>query len=43
MSPEMLKIFLGDLIMIGKFNPEKCDVFSLGITFIRLTLILNEK
>ena len=28
--------------MFGEFNPELSDVFSLGITFIRLVLILNE-
>ena len=28
--------------MFGEFNPEKCDIFSLGLTFIRLTLLLFE-
>ena len=28
--------------MFGEFNPDLSDVFSLGITFIRLDLILNE-
>ena len=28
--------------MFGEFNPEKCDIFSLGLTFIRLTLLLVE-
>ena len=28
--------------MFGEFKPELSDVFSLGITFIRLVLILNE-
>ena len=41
MSPEMLKLFLGES-MFGEFNPEKCDVFSLGLTFIRLCLLINE-
>ena len=40
MSPEMLKLYLG--LGFGEFNPEKSDVFSLGLTFLRLTLILNE-
>ena len=26
--------------MFGEFNPDLSDVFSLGITFIRLVLIL---
>ena len=25
-----------------EFNPELCDIFSLGITLLRLILILNE-
>ena len=40
MSPEMFKIYLGS--GIGDFEPEKNDIFSLGITFIRLILNLNE-
>ena len=40
MSPELLKIHtFGE---IGEFNPEKCDVFSLGLTFLRLVLLLSE-
>ena len=38
MSPEMLKLYLG--LGFGEFNPEKSDVFSLGLTFLRLVLIL---
>ena len=40
MSPELVKILNG--IGIGEFNPELADVFSLGITFLRFTLKLNE-
>ena len=36
MSPELLKISNG--IEIGEFNPELSDVFSLGISFLRITL-----
>ena len=28
--------------MIGEFNPVKSDIFSLGLTFLRLTLLLEE-
>ena len=41
MSPELIKIMTGNET-IGLFNPEKSDVFSLGITFLRLVLGLNE-
>ena len=36
MSPELLQISNG--IGIGEFNPELSDVFSLGISFLRITL-----
>ena len=26
-----------------EFNSEKCDLFSLGITYLRLTLLLDEE
>ena len=32
MSPEMLLIFNKNK-EIGNFDPEKCDIFSLGLTF----------
>ena len=38
MSPEILDLFLGK--GIGEFDPEKSDVFSLGLTFIRLILLI---
>ena len=40
MSPELIKINNGLENLI--FNAEKCDIFSLGITFLRLNLNLNE-
>ena len=36
MSPELLKISNG--LGTGEFNPELSDIFSLGITFLRITL-----
>ena len=39
MSPEMLLIHTENNIY--KFNPEKSDLFSLGITFIKTILLLN--
>ena len=40
MSPEMLKIYLG--LGFGDFEPDKNDIFSLGLTFLRLIINLNE-
>ena len=40
MSPELLLIFSRS--GIGEFNPEKSDIFSSGLTFLRLWLLLNE-
>jgi hypothetical protein len=40
MSPEMLKIYLG--LGFGNLEPEKNDIFSLALTYLRLTLNLNE-
>ena len=33
MSPELIEIYLNHINEIN-FNPEKSDLFSLGITFI---------
>ena len=41
MSPELLEIF--NKSNFGEFNPEKCDIFSLGLSFLRLVLSLYEK
>ena len=43
MSPELINIMTGlNNKSIGEFNPEKCDIFSLGITFLRLINNLKE-
>ena len=44
MSPELILINNGinDNKGIGKFDPVKNDIFSLGLTFLRKTLLLNE-
>ena len=36
MSPELLLISNG--LGTGEFNSELCDIFSLGISFLRITL-----
>jgi len=40
MSPELLQIY--NKSGFGEFNPEKIDIFSTGITFLRLVLLFNE-
>jgi len=40
MSPELLQIYSN--AGVGEFDPEKSDIFSTGLTFLRLSLILNE-
>ena len=40
MSPELKLIYSKS--GIGLFNPEKSDIFSTGITFLRLILLLSE-
>ena len=40
MSPELVKLNNG--IAIGIFDAEKCDIFSLGLTFLRLLLNFKE-
>ena len=41
MSPELLLIHYHS--GVGEFNPEKSDIFSTGLTFLRLSLLLKEK
>jgi len=41
MSPELILIF--NRSGFGEFNPEKSDIFSLGLSFLRLVLLLSEK
>ena len=38
MSPELIEIHIGK--DIGNFDPEKSDIFSLGLTFLR---VINSK
>ena len=40
MSPELLWIHSHS--GVGEFNPEKSDIFSTGLTFLRLPLLLKE-
>jgi len=40
MSPELLKIY--STSGSGEFNSEKSDIFSTGLTFLRLSLLLEE-
>ena len=40
MSPELILINNGN--EIGEFNPVKNDIFSLGLTFLRKSLLINE-
>ncbi len=40
MSPELLKIY--QLSGFGQFNTYKSDIFSTGLTFLRLSLLLLE-
>ena len=40
MSPELL--FIYNQSGFGEFNPEKSDIFSTGLTFLRLVLSLSE-
>ena len=40
MSPELILINNGN--DIGEFDPVKNDIFSLGLTFLRKTLLLKE-
>jgi len=41
MSPELVLIFSNS--GFGEFNPEKSDIFSLGLSFLRFILLLSEK
>ena len=40
MSPEMKKLANSEETEIN-FNPEKSDIFSLGITFLEIILLLE--
>ena len=41
MSPELISITNG--IGIGEFNPELSDIYSLGLSFLRIILTLKEQ
>ena len=41
MSPELQLIYKGS--GFGKFNTQKSDIFSTGLTFLRLSALLHEK
>ena len=38
MAPELIAITNG--IGTGEFNSEKCDIYSLGLSFLRIILSL---
>ena len=40
MSPELLLIY--QKYGSGEFNPEKSDIFSTGLTFLRLSVLLDK-
>ena len=40
MSPELINIQNG--IGTGEFNPELSDIYSLGLSFLRIILTLKE-
>ena len=40
MSPEMKSIYIKILKEIENYNPEKSDIFSLGISYLRIILLL---
>ena len=41
MSPELIEIYQNKVEKIN-FDPEKSDLFSLGISFLQSVLLLNE-
>ena len=41
MSPEFKLIYNNSIIEIEYFYPEKSDIFSLGITYLRIIILLN--
>ena len=43
MSPEFKSMYNNfSILEIENFYPEKCDIFSLGITYLRISLLLND-
>ena len=42
MSPEFKSIYNNSIYEIENFIPEKSDIFSLGITYLRIIILLND-
>ena len=42
MSPEFKSIYNNLIYEIENFYPEKCDIFSLGISYLRIIILLND-
>ena len=42
MSPEFKLIYNNLIYEIENFYPEKCDIFSLGISYLRIIILLND-
>ena len=42
MSPEFKCIYNNLIYEITNFIPEKCDIFSLGISYLRIVILLND-
>ena len=42
MSPEFKLIYNNLIQEIENFIPEKSDIFSLGISYLRISLLLND-
>ena len=44
MSPEFKSMYNNfSILEIENFYPEKCDIFSLGITYLRIIILLNNE
>ena len=43
MSPEFKSIYNNLIYEIENFYPEKCDIFSLGISYLRIIILLNNE
>ena len=42
MSPEFKSLYNNSITEITNFIPEKSDIFSLGITYLRISILLND-
>ena len=42
MSPEFKLILNNQILCIENFSPEKSDIFSLGISYLRIIILLND-